>query len=1059
MKSKSFPSTSLLMLFPLSLISISVHAGISADCGGSSYCTNKEIDANSEGYIDKIPVYFLGSSKLTVSASKAFNNQSGIYEFRGNTNVDVNASLGLNGGTYTLRKDSNGNTSDKVVINVNAEDGILDAKLVALEGSNAVVNLNKEGAINGGNQVFNAGTTLNINASNGIYGSNSLILTGATLNLNATEAFDSTTVSNAASVKGDSTVNVNASDAITGGQLNIQGASKVNINSGGSISGGTLLFTGDSELNVQSSGGITDTAKQIFQKGTILNVNALNGIAGGNQIFNDATLNVNAISGISDGKQIIAQQSVMNLNADQAIAGGVLSAKGNSTVNAYGDAAITGGSQIFTENSTINAIGHSVIEGGTQSFMDNSILNASGQNVLSGGVQLFSGDSTLNGNNSGVISGQSQQVFSGQSVFNVNAEEAVSGGKSTIFKEDSVMNINESRGVVDGDIVFDGNASLNINAKNAITGGSVRYKGDSLININSEDALINHVLVAGGNSTINVNANNAMLGNSNIILQKTFDSTKGTQLNVNSVSLAVDRLIASEGTTTNINNGQLSLFEGGYIYGSLVGGGDLNVNGGVLSLKGDGSAMTGNITIDNDAKIRFVDSYNIAGNIINRGGIIASTNNVGRSLTVKGNYEAHNASLTLNAVLEGDGSSSDKLIVNGKTSGKTTLKINNIGGNGAQTNNGIEVVHVDGSSDGEFVQEERLLVGSWDYILGRGQGDNYKNWYLTSARRPEVGSYISNIDAVNNMFVTGLYDRLGKMQYIDVITGEQRETSMWMRHEGGHYNWRDGSGQMKTQSNRYILQMGGDFAQWSTDGSDRWHLGLMAGYGNEHSSTDSVRTGYRSKGNVKGYSTGLYATWYADDETRNGAYLDTWAQYSWFDNQVNGDGLQSESYKSKGLTASLEGGYTWKAGQFVGSNDGINEWFVQPQAQVVWMDVKADEHQDSNGNRVESLGDGNVRTRLGVKTWIKSHNKMDDGKFREFNPFIEANWLHNTRDFSARMDGVTTKQAGGRDIGEVKVGLEGQITSHLNMWGNVGVQVGDKGYNNTSAMLGVKYTF
>ncbi|WP_249517157.1 autotransporter outer membrane beta-barrel domain-containing protein [Escherichia coli] len=1061
MTSKSFPCTSLLMLFPLSLLSISVHAGISTDCGGSSYCTNKVIDANSEGYIDKTPVYFLGDSKLTVSASQAFNNQLGIYEFRGNTNVDVNASLGLNGGTYTLRKDSNGNTSDKVVISVNAEDGILDAKLVALEGSNAVVNLNQEGAINGGNQVFNAGTTLNINASNGIYGSDSLILTDATLNLNATEAFDSTTVSNAASIKGGSSVNVNASDAITGGQLNIQDASKVNINSGGSISGGTLLFTGESELNVQASSGVTgeDTAKQIFQKGTTLNVNALNGIAGGNQILNDATLNVNATSGISGGKQIIAQQSVMNLNADQAVTGGVISAKGNSTVNAYGDAAIIGGTQVFTENSTINAIGHSVIEGGTQSFMDNSILNASGQNVLSGGVQFFSGDSTLNGNNSGVISGQSQQVFSGQSVFNVNAEEAVSGGKSTIFKEDSVMNINESRGVVDGDIVFDGNASLNINAKNAITGGSVRYKGDSLININSEDALINHVLVAGGNSTINVNANNAMPGNSNITLQKTFDSTKGTQLNVNSVSLAVDRLIASEGTTTNINNGQLSLFEGGYIYGSLVGGGDLNVNGGVLSLKGDGSAMTGNITIDNDAKIRFVDSYNIGGNIINRGGIIASTNNVGRSLTVKGNYEAHKASLTLNAVLEGDGSSSDKIIVNGKTSGKTTLKINNIGGNGAQTNNGIEVVHVDGSSDGEFVQEERLLVGSWDYILGRGQGDNYKNWYLTSARRPEVGSYISNIDAVNNMFVTGLYDRLGKMQYIDVITGEQRETSMWMRHEGGHYNWRDGSGQMKTQSNRYVLQMGGDFAQWSTDGSDRWHLGLMAGYGNEHSSTDSVRTGYRSKGNVKGYSTGLYATWYADDETRNGAYLDTWAQYSWFDNQVNGDGLQSESYKSKGLTASLEGGYTWKAGQFVGSNDGINEWFVQPQAQMVWMDVKADEHQDSNGNRVESLGDGNVRTRLGVKTWIKSHNKMDDGKFREFNPFIEANWLHNTRDFSARMDGVTTKQAGGRDIGEVKVGLEGQITSHLNMWGNVGVQVGDKGYNNTSAMLGLKYTF
>ncbi|WP_137564579.1 autotransporter outer membrane beta-barrel domain-containing protein, partial [Escherichia coli] len=48
---------------------------------------------------------------------------------------------------------------------------------------------------------------------------------------------------------------------------------------------------------------------------------------------------------------------------------------------------------------------------------------------------------------------------------------------------------------------------------------------------------------------------------------------------------------------------------------------------------------------------------------------------------------------------------------------------------------------------------------------------------------------------------------------------------------------------------------------------------------------------------------------------------------------------------------------------------------------------------------------------------------------------------------------------GTRNIGEVKTGVEGQINPHLNLWGNVRVQVGDKGYNDTSAMLGVKYTF
>lgn len=73
----------------------------------------------------------------------------------------------------------------------------------------------------------------------------------------------------------------------------------------------------------------------------------------------------------------------------------------------------------------------------------------------------------------------------------------------------------------------------------------------------------------------------------------------------------------------------------------------------------------------------------------------------------------------------------------------------------------------------------------------------------------------------------------------------------------------------------------------------------MAGYGNDHNNTDSVRTGYRSKGSVNGYSTGLYATWFANDETHNGAYLDTWAQYGWFDNHVKGDGLPGESWKSK----------------------------------------------------------------------------------------------------------------------------------------------------------------
>lgn len=81
-----------------------------------------------------------------------------------------------------------------------------------------------------------------------------------------------------------------------------------------------------------------------------------------------------------------------------------------------------------------------------------------------------------------------------------------------------------------------------------------------------------------------------------------------------------------------------------------------------------------------------------------------------------------------------------------------------------------------------------------------------------------------------------------------------------MRHVGGHERSRAGDGQLNTQANRYVLQLGGDLAQWSSNAQDRWHLGVMAGYANQHSNTQSNRVGYKSDGRISGYSAGLYAT-------------------------------------------------------------------------------------------------------------------------------------------------------------------------------------------------------
>lgn len=454
------------------------------------------------------------------------------------------------------------------------------------------------------------------------------------------------------------------------------------------------------------------------------------------------------------------------------------------------------------------------------------------------------------------------------------------------------------------------------------------------------------------------------------------------------------------------------------------------------------------------------------------------TGTTGNQLVVNGNYVGNNGLLHFNTALGDDDSATDSMIVNGRTSGTTKVSVDNAGGSGAKTLNGIELIQVNGLSEGDFVQSGRIVAGAYDYSLKRGVGKNVANWYLTSlsnlpvdpeipvdpenpvgpeeeVKRPEAGSYTANLAAANNMFVTRLHDRLGETQYIDALTGEQKVTSMWLRNEGGHNRSRDTSGQLKTQSNRYVMQLGGDIAQWSNNDLNRLHLGVMAGYGNSKSNTRS-QSGYHSDGSVDGYTAGVYSTWYANDEDKSGLYVDGWAQYSWFNNTVKGEGLATEEYKSKGITASVESGYTFK----IGENKSKNEtYFIQPKAQITWMGVKADEHREANGTQVSGQGDGNIQTRLGVRSYMKGHHAIDNDKDREFQPFVEANWIHNTKDFGTNMNSVDVKQAGTKNIGELKLGVEGQLNKQLNVWGNVGQQLGDKGYSDTAVMLGIKYNF
>lgn len=701
---------------------------------------------------------------------------------------------------------------------------------------------------------------------------------------------------------------------------------------------------------------------------------------------------------------------------------------------------------------------------------------------------------------------------------------------STQILNAATVNLISAEGLGSGDI--DNAGLLNLN-------GASGMLLNSLSNSGNVDLNTSQITLAGDNSqfsgTFNIDADSQLtagearhLGSAAINDAGTLNLTTGTDWSLaNSVAGAGNLVKNGAGVVTlkqasAAYTGTTDINQGGITFGSrgqpiTLATSQVNINDGFLAgngaIAGDVNnkslLQVGNSTASHDSAAQNIttfaavlaepttDALITGGNLTNSGQIqVGQTGSdalAGNSLTVRGNYTGNGGKIAFNTALGNDASTTDHITVNGDTVGTTYVSVANAGGSGARTLNGIELINVGGSSDGEFLQNGRIVAGAYDYRLVRGAGDNQKNWYLTNDAddpaggtgpadptdtgnpakpgtpelpadnsvmlRPEAGSYTANLAAANTMFTTRLHDRLGETQYTDALTGEKNVTSLWLRQVGTHNSSRSNIGLLKTTSNQYVVMLGGDVAQWSSDGLYRGHLGIMGGYGNNQSNTRSGVTGYSAKGQVNGYSVGLYGTWYANDANKTGLYIDSWAQYGWFKNTVNGENLPQKKYDSSGLSASLESGYTWKVGEFRGSKQSLNSVYVQPQAQIIWMGVRTDDHTEGNGTRINSGGDGNIQTRLGGRVFLKSHSNIDEGKDQEFEPFVEANWLHNTRSYSTSMNSVRISQDGARNIGELKTGVEGQLSRNLTAWGNVGQQVGDKGYFNTEAMLGVKYSW
>ncbi|WP_131728838.1 autotransporter outer membrane beta-barrel domain-containing protein [Achromobacter xylosoxidans] len=334
-----------------------------------------------------------------------------------------------------------------------------------------------------------------------------------------------------------------------------------------------------------------------------------------------------------------------------------------------------------------------------------------------------------------------------------------------------------------------------------------------------------------------------------------------------------------------------------------------------------------------------------------------------------------------------------------------------------------------------------------------GGGGNHGPHYY----RPEIGSYAANLAAANTLFDTRLSDRESG-ESVDPVTGTRGRA--WARMAGGHSHGSLSDGQNHYTAHRSVVQLGASVAGGSFSGDDAWRLGVMAGYGSQHSKARGSMSGYQSRGDITGYSAGVYGTWYQDARTRAGLYVDGWALFNRFDNTVKGDGLDKEQYTSQGVTASVEAGYLFEAGSHTTGSGRENRFYVRPQAQVLWSGVTAGDYTERSGTKVQGGSSGNVRTRLGARLSLASTRpSAGPGRTGQVEVFLDANWLHAANPYGVTMDDTRSVVQGGRNVVELRAGVEGRLTDRLSLSADMTQRQGSGGYRDTQGALNVKFRF
>lgn len=373
-----------------------------------------------------------------------------------------------------------------------------------------------------------------------------------------------------------------------------------------------------------------------------------------------------------------------------------------------------------------------------------------------------------------------------------------------------------------------------------------------------------------------------------------------------------------------------------------------------------------------------------------------------------------------------------------KVSGKSNVVLERRPEN-LKTLDGRKLIAAEKADPNSFAFKQNYRQGLYELLLKQCEGGFCLGVQRLAIPEAEAVLYAQQAYAANTLFGLRAADRGD-----DVYTADPSRQKLWLRFIGGrsHQNIRGGAA---ADGRSKGVQIGGEVFVRQNEGS-RLAIGVMGGRAGQHASANGK--GGAAGSYLHGYGGGVYAAWHQLRDKQTGAYLDGWLQYQRFKHRIN-DENRAERYKTKGWTASVEGGYNALVVEGVVGKGNNVRFYLQPQAQFTYLGVNGG-FTDSEGTGVGLLGSGQWQSRAGIRA--KTRFALRNGV--NLQPFAAFNVLHRSKSFGVEMDGEKQTLAG-RTALEGRFGIEAGWKGHMSARIGYGKRTdGDK-----EAALSLKWLF